>query len=185
MARLPEPETRAEILKTCTYAAIRLGMQDLSLLKLSQSSKVSSRMLIYHFGSKEKLIEEILTKVQETLRDRLVEKLRLEPPKSMQQALVELWKHGTSKEMESYFKTFFALYSASLFSRKRYEDFIKNSVEGWIAWANVLGSSNGAQERDLTLILAVLRGLFLDYWATLDRKRTTLALHAFLEKYIG
>jgi AcrR family transcriptional regulator len=185
MARLPEPEIRKQILETCVKVAIQSGMRDLSLLGLSKKTKVSSRMLIYHFGSKERLAQEIVGAVQKELRSKLEESLDQHKIKTIPEAILKLWDHGISREMESYFKTFFSLYSGSLLDRKKNAAFINSAINGWINWAKeaLQGAAPILSEADFTLLLSVLRGLFLDYWATRDQRRTTLALHLFLQRY--
>lgn len=185
MARLHEPELKEQILKACSKQAIRMGMRDLSLLRLSKEIDVSSRMLIYHFGSKEELLKEATLKAQQELRHRLEQLLVKNTQKSTKNALLQLWLQGISQEMEYYFVSFFNLYADSLIEKDSRSKFIELSIQGWMKWAKDCLSDHKPKlsETDLTVILAVLRGLFLDYWATRDRRRTTQAFETFLESY--
>src|SRR4051794_30855411 len=60
MARPPDPDRRASLLEAATAHVLDHGMANLSLRPLAQAISTSPRMLLYHFGSKEELVTEIL-----------------------------------------------------------------------------------------------------------------------------
>jgi AcrR family transcriptional regulator len=63
------------------YLADR-GIADLSLRSLAAATGTSARLLIYHFGSKERLLAEVLAALQGRLRDSFSEVLAAQNPSS-------------------------------------------------------------------------------------------------------
>src|SRR5204863_5443118 len=60
VARLPDPHRRADLLAAATQHVLDHGMAKLSLRPLARALSTSPRMLLYHFGSKEQLVTEVL-----------------------------------------------------------------------------------------------------------------------------
>jgi AcrR family transcriptional regulator len=186
MARTHDPHLKKDILKTCANQAIQMGMRNVSLLRLSQEIDISPRMLIYHFGSKDNLLKEATLEAQNELRSQLELLLVKNKTKDTKLALLQLWRHGISHKMEVYFVAFFNLYAEAIGNQEREkEEFITQSIDGWICWAKqtLFDHSPILSQTDYTVILALLRGLFLDYWATRDERRTTAAIKSFLNSY--
>ena len=67
MGRHPQPEIKQRLLDVCTDYALEHGLPD-RLEPLANAAGASSRMLIYHFGSR----DDLLRAVQDRPRKRLV-----------------------------------------------------------------------------------------------------------------
>jgi AcrR family transcriptional regulator len=67
MGRHPEPKIRQRLLDACTDHALEHGLPD-RLAPLAAASGASSRMLIYHFETRDLLLREILEEGRPTLR---------------------------------------------------------------------------------------------------------------------
>ena len=63
MGRPPNPEARAALLHQAAAYVLQHGLSDLSLRPLAAALGVSARLLLYHFGSKEHLVTEVLATV--------------------------------------------------------------------------------------------------------------------------
>jgi AcrR family transcriptional regulator len=182
VARTVDAKLRDQILADCVDAALKSGIRKISLAQLSKITGVSRRMLIYHFGSVEQLIAETLSGAQQRLRDRLHKVWIKDSRLDSRQAILTLWNQSISPSMEESIRAYFNLYVEALEDRDGFRDFISYTVPGWISWTKAELSEHkpALSECDLTLILSILRGLLLDYWATRDRVRTTRALESFL-----
>lgn len=69
MAR--DPSTKDRLLSAMAAHVLTHGLNDASLRPLARAAGTSDRMLIYHFGSKEGLIAELLTRIGAMFRDTL------------------------------------------------------------------------------------------------------------------
>lgn len=65
MARPANPEIRARLRERAVDYVISHGAADLTLRPLARALKTNARMLVYHFGSREGLMREILTGLRE------------------------------------------------------------------------------------------------------------------------
>ena len=65
MARPPEPKIRARLRDQAVDYVLAHGFHDFALRPLAQALKTNARMLVYHFGSREGLMREILAGVRE------------------------------------------------------------------------------------------------------------------------
>ena len=66
MARPPEPHIRARLRDQAIDYVLRHGVSDLALRPLAKALKTNARMLVYHFGSREGLMREILVALRES-----------------------------------------------------------------------------------------------------------------------
>ena len=64
MARPVDPTRRAATLAKAAEYVLEHGLADLSLRPLAKALGTSPRMLLYDFGSKERLIHEILAEIR-------------------------------------------------------------------------------------------------------------------------
>lgn len=185
MPRTVDIELRQSILKSCVDAALKAGIRKVSLAELSKITGVSRRMLIYHFGTVEKLVEETLSGAQERIRSEFHRILVQKNSLDSRQVILTLWSQSISGRMEPSIRAYFQLYLEAIENRDRYKGFIEFTVPGWISWTQkeLEGLKPEITATELTLILSILRGLHLDYWATRDRNRTTRALETFLRDY--
>lgn len=60
MGRRPHPERRAALLAACTDELLRHGLPGLRLAKMAAAAGTSSRMLLYHFTTRDQLVLEAL-----------------------------------------------------------------------------------------------------------------------------
>ena len=123
-------------------------------------------MLLYDFGSKERLIDEVLAEI----RRREVGLLEAEV-----RTLEDIWRWISAPEREPFLRLFFELYVDAL-ERDEAEPLVPD-------WVDYLRSSwrPRVDSATATLMVAVVRGLLLDLLATGDRRRTNAALRRFAE----
>jgi AcrR family transcriptional regulator len=157
MARPVNPSRRAETLERAAEYVLENGLAGLSLRPLAAALGTSPRMLLYDFGSKERLVAETLAQIrrhEERLLDTEVHTLE------------EVWRWISAPEREPFLRVFFEVYVDAM---KRGE--ASPFVEDWLAFL-----SRRVDEATATLLIAVVRGLLLDRLATGDEGRTDAAL---------
>src|SRR5215469_16076428 len=65
MARPPDPRIRARLLDQAADYVLSHGLGDVTLRPLARALNTNARMLVYHFGSREGLMREVLSCVRE------------------------------------------------------------------------------------------------------------------------
>ena len=155
------------------------GVADLSLRGLAAAIGTSHRMLIYHFGSKEGLLIEVIRAVEAQQRDTLAA-LDVDPGLSPSDVARRMWQHLSDPALWPNERLFFETYGQALQARPHTVEFLDGIVESWLEPIAALRGAQGvppdrarAQAR---LDLAITRGLLLDLLATGDRAGTTDAV---------
>lgn len=158
------------------------GVSDLTLRGLAAAIGSSHRMLLYHFGSKEGLLVEVIRLVEQRQLDALAD-LELESltPAEITRAF---WRRLSAPKLAANERLFFEIYGQALQGRPGTTELLDGIVDSWLA--PVIALLDGvdfphehaaAQAR---LGIAVTRGLLLDLLATGNRR----ACNAAMEQYI-
>jgi AcrR family transcriptional regulator len=162
------------------------GLGDLSLRTLAAELHTSHRMLIFHFGSKEKLWVEIARTVEQRQRERLADML---PDSSLptREALWTWWKHISDPSLWPNERLFFELYGQALQQRPHTAEFLDGIVDDWVDQVAQASVAQGVPEptarAHARLGVAVTRGLLLDLLATGATERVDQAMWAFIDLY--
>jgi len=159
------------------------GLGDLSLRGLAAGIGTSHRMLIYHFGSMEQLLVEIVQAMEEQQRAGFAELLaELEdgPPIELLRAF---WRRLTDPALGPHERLFFELYGQALQGRPGSVALLDGIVSAWVEPMTALGVRHGlapeTARSQARLGLAVTRGLLLDLLATGDRAAVDKAAELF------
>jgi AcrR family transcriptional regulator len=184
MPRTPDPERRAAVLAAATEHVLEHGMGDLSLRPLATALSTSPRMLLYHFGSKEQLVTEILAAARVRQADLTASWASQQSGLSPAQLLRRFWRWQID-EHRPFLRLFFEVYALALQDPERFPGFPADAVDSWLPLvSNTLraaGVPKRQTQRAATVVIAAYRGLLLDVLATDDAKRTTAALDLFLD----
>ena len=78
MGRQPQPQIRQRLLDVCTDYSLEHGLPD-RLEPLATAAGTSSRMLIYHFGTRDGLLREILRQARQRQVEAFTDLIRLRP----------------------------------------------------------------------------------------------------------
>jgi AcrR family transcriptional regulator len=152
------------------------GLAELSLRPLADEIGTSSRLLIYHFESKEKLI----TSVMEEARARTQRSFAELIEQSNNDAdLRVFWEWVTDAKNVGYARLLFEVQVLALRKPDTYARYLEDAS---VSWLDVIESRipKSPQSRAIaTLCSAVIDGLLLDYMSTGDLGRTTDALSLF------
>ena len=90
MGRQRQPQIRQQLLDTCTDYALAHGLPD-RLGPLAVAAGTSSRMLIYHFETRDRLLREILGQARARQIAAFTELLRLRPGEPYLETLARAW----------------------------------------------------------------------------------------------
>ena len=154
-----------------------VGVGDPSLRQLAAALGTSHRMLIYHFGSKEGLLVEIVRTVEAAQRQALAD-LEAEAEAAggtLADVMRRFWQRLADPSLWPAERLFFELYGQALQGRPHVASFLDGIVTSWLGPATDLARRHGMPEPEARatarLGLAVTRGLLLDLLATGDRAR--------------
>ena len=165
-------ELRAAVVRYLTLH----GLADLSLRPLARAVGSSPRVLLYYFGSKEKMVIDILAEI----RRQQVASFGEISGATFGEGCRLTWKVMSAPDSEPLFRLFFEAYGIALRRPKLYKEFLRATVEDWVKLVAEELRREGHRRAEArafaTLVLAGLRGFMLDYCNTRDRKRLDRAV---------
>ena len=183
----PSTNTRERLLTAAVDYAAEHGLTDLSLRTLAAGLGTSHRMLIFHFGSKEGLLVEVVRAVEAQQRA-LLDELRANPQLGPLDQMRALWQHLTSPALWPYERLFFEVYAQGLQGKAPAKRLLEDAIDAWLApIADLLVSQGMPWEEasaDARLAIAVTRGLLLDLLATGDIDAVDAAMDRFTALYL-
>jgi AcrR family transcriptional regulator len=171
MPRPPDPDRRAKTLERAAEYVLDHGLEGLSLRPLAAALGTSPRMLLYDFGSKEQLIDEILAEVRRR-EERLIAERQIDFRGAPGDALGAVWEWVSAEERAPFMRLFFETYVDAL----RRPGAAQPLVRDWVDFLE-----REVDAATATLFIAVIRGLLLDRLAADDPARTDAALERFAE----
>lgn len=176
MGRRPQPEIRERLIDACTDHALAHGLPD-RLAPFAEATGVSSRMLIYHFGTRDSLIREVLGRARQRQLEAFGALLRARPDEPYPRTLGRAWSAISGPEGRRYLRIFTPLHDRA--GGPLWPDFRRGATTDWLAPLEDGLRSIGRADL-ATVVLAVIRGLLMDLDATGDADRTDRAFRAFI-----
>lgn len=177
---------RARLLAATVEHVARHGLADLSLRALAEAIGTSHRMLIYHFGSKEGLLAEVVATVEAGQREILAGLAASDEPPHV--AVRRFWRGLVDPAVREHERLFFEVVAQALQGRPGTERLRETLVGPWVEVVAADGVRRGlppdvarAQAR---LGMAVTRGLLLDLLATDDLDGVDAAMELFLDAFV-
>ena len=182
MARPRNPGIRARLRDQAVDYVLSHGVADLALRPLAKALKTSARMLIYHFGSREGLMRQILTGIREREDARIQAWFQSgEKPRPMPEFLSWYWKRLSAPRARPAVRLIFELYSLALRNPHDYPGVLEDPLAYWQKLTEKAGIGSKVDSVEPTLLLATTRGLLLDLCATGDRARVERAMEALAQ----
>src|SRR5215213_211203 len=174
---------RERLLSAAVEHVSRHGVGDISLRGLAAALGTSHRMLIYHFGSREALLIEVIRTVEEQQRAALAETLRDtdEPPAEIMR---RMWARVADPALWPNERLFFEVYAQALQGSPHALPLLDGIVDAWVEPLAALvapGLPRDAARAEARLGVAVVRGLLLDLLATGDRAAVDAAMERYIE----
>jgi AcrR family transcriptional regulator len=174
------PAGRAtELLAGAVAYLSREGIENFSLANLATALGTSSRMLIYHFGSR----DELLASVQREMRHQVTEELRSRHFDTLSEAVRATWNYYVPRL--PHMELFYHLTSRSFEDPDAFTSFTGTAVSDWEQFFLEVAVREGYQSRDAVpagrLALAGFRGLIHDLLLTGDLKHLSRSIDMFAE----
>jgi AcrR family transcriptional regulator len=164
------------------------GLGDLSLRKVAAAIGTSHRMLLYHFGSKNGLLLEVVRTVEARSRGHFGEVGHAAGLES-DRVIREMWQFVADPVQGDFERLFFALYGRALQGNAEVRPLLGESITSWLEANDALAEAQGMAPEQARvharLGLAVVRGLLLDLLATGDRVGVDASLEVFARRYAG
>jgi AcrR family transcriptional regulator len=182
MSRTANSQRPRELHDAIANYLIKHGLTGLSLRPLAKVVGSSPRMLLYYFGSKEKMIAAVIADIRQRQR------AAYETPeaRSFAEACWIIWKRMSAPESEPHFRLYFEIYGMALRHPKQYKDFLHETVEDWLrevaAPLRREGHTRAEARAFATVMISGLRGFMLDFCTTRDRRRLNRAVNMWLSR---
>ena len=168
---------KQELLEATIGYLVEHGLADLSLRPLAAATGTSARLLIYHFGSRERLLAEVLDTLQTRLRESFAE---VAVSKEGEPPLRTFWKWATSRRNFASLRLLYELQILAAQNPESYGHYLARNSQDWLELVRTALPPAERTGAMATLLVAVFDGLFLELISTGDRRRTTAALDEFI-----
>lgn len=190
MARPHDPRIAPRLLDLAADSLLNRGLHGLSLRPLASDLGVSPRTLLYHFGSKEKLIVEAIRHLRR--RQPAIRKLLEDPPtasatasESISEMLGRLWDEARQPQSRPFLALYFELAALSVRDPATYRPLIRALDDDWIQAMRGQLTSLAVQpqrmEAAISTALAGYRGALLQALTTDDWKAADEAINCIIE----
>lgn len=176
MGRPPNPQAKADLLGKAAAYVLEHGLSDLSLRPLALAVGVSPRLLLYHFGSKENLVTEVLAQIFE---QQPLLFAAPDPQFSPAQRLDALWAQLTSKRMKPFLRSLFEVELRAMDGDPHYAQFARGALQGWLEVT--AAHLSGAPPPVARVLLSSLTGLLVIRFSTGDEQGTDEGYEALRE----
>ncbi|MEV0964042.1 TetR/AcrR family transcriptional regulator [Streptomyces sp. NPDC049910] len=169
MPRPPDLAKRRQLLERIHDYVIRNGLSGLSLRPLATELGTSDRMLLYYFGTKERLIAEVLAMDDRRPLLRIRDRLDAAGPPgdaaAMRRLMEEVWQLFTAPDVRASFPLHVEVMADSLLHPERYGPVMHNALTQWTdLLASTLRGTGMPEDRariHATLLVGAVFGLQL------------------------
>ena len=178
MARPLDPDRRARTLAKAADYVLEHGLEGLSLRPLAAALGTSTRMLLYDFESKERLVDEVLAEIRRRLAERLAE---LQAGRGDADTLAEIWSWVSAEERAPFMRVFFQTHVDAMTHPEAHEARGRPMIDDWLRFLGSRWEPATLDPATATLYVAVIRGLLLDRLTAPDPDRVDEALRRFVD----
>jgi AcrR family transcriptional regulator len=180
----PTGGARERLLAAAMEHVAQHGVGNMSLRGLAEALGTSHRMLIYHFGSRDGLLIEVIRAVEDQQRAALAQML-LDTDAPPAETMRRMWQRLADPALWPNERLFFEIYAQALQGSPHALPLLDGIVDQWVEPLTKIAVAQGQPEAEARaearLGVAVTRGLLLDLLATGDRE----AVDAAMERYIA
>ena len=181
MSRTASAQRPEDLLDAIVGYFTKHGIADLSLRPLARAVGSSPRVLLYYFGSSEKMVDRALARLRERQRARYLEMPGTFPTAADYFAI---WQSMKAREALPHFRLFFEVYGLALRHPRRYSGFLNAAINDWLDFLDNAASRKRygrAKSRALaTVVVSGYRGFMLDYCASRDHARLDRAVKLWI-----
>ena len=179
MSRPNEPKKKEILVERCLAIALERGTLGSSINEIAKKIGTSSRMLVYHFGSKNELERQIVSLLEARLQEKLrsFQSLAIQETDHSVKPFLEMWQHLTSPDMCGLLKLTMELNQRAMQGDAETRQFLEQENQKWIATLSQL-----LNNEDIALSLFYLfQGAIMDFLTTGRAHPGRRAITAFLE----
>jgi AcrR family transcriptional regulator len=157
------------------------GLSSFQLRAFAPSIGISHRVVIHYFGSKDRLLAEVFHRL------RLDDIVRFRQTSTTARELaLQLWDYYTADGNELRVFMFFELVSTACQQTEEFVDFL-DSLDSWVYFMAELAQREGFRPTDAKrrarVVIAAVRGLYIDLYSGGDRKGCEEALRELLDAF--
>jgi len=171
---------KAVLLENLIAYLIRHGVADLSLRPMAAAVGTSARLLIFHFGSKERLLIEALEEVQARLQRSLADLLAGESGVARAAPLRLFWDWALKEPNFPQLRMLYQLQILAAQDHRTYGRYLKRNSLNWLELVQAALKPSQRSTTLATLIVAVFDGLLIEVMSSGDRRRTSAAIDDFI-----
>lgn len=183
MPRAVDHRRRHAIVERAADHLLEHGVVAVSLRDLATAVGVSPRMLVHHFGSRERLLACALREARSRQREAFEARLASQHGRRYADVLADAWRWLAGEEAQPYLRLFGQLYALAGAPDSPHGEFLREAVLDWLPTIEAGFVADGvepATARELsTLTLAVIRGLLQDVSAIGDQERVGAAFDRY------
>ncbi|MEU1409120.1 TetR/AcrR family transcriptional regulator [Streptomyces sp. NPDC005728] len=190
MPRPPDPAKRRDLLNQVREYVTRNGLADLSLRPLARALGTSDRMLLYYFGTKERMIAEALALYERRplLRARTLLDTFGAPtdPAGLRRFMENVWRQFSAPDLRAMLPLYLEIMTASLLHPDRYGPVMHDIVTEWTGLLDSvfrdLGMAEARARTEAALLVDASFGLLIASLADGDWDRADAAFHVLLDR---
>jgi AcrR family transcriptional regulator len=171
---------KEELLEELLGYLLKHGVADVSLRPMAAAVGTSARLLIFHFGSKERLLTEVLELVQARLQRSLGDLLAMDHGSERAAPLRLFWDWALKDANFVQLRLLYQLQVLAAHDQKTYGKYLKKNSLSWLETVQAVLKPSQRSPLLATLIVAVFDGLFIEVMSTGDRRRTSAAIDEFI-----
>jgi AcrR family transcriptional regulator len=183
MSRTADDSRPTELLDAIVRYLVKHGVAEVSLRPLAKAVGSSPRVLLYYFGSKEKLLALSIRRLRDLQRAGFG-KLRDARYENPSDACRAIWQQMSAPESLAMFQLSLETFTLALRHRRQFANFLSTAVEDWLQFMSQSLIRQGAKPEDArafaTVVIAGFRGFLLDLCATRDRQRVDQAVEMWI-----
>ena len=169
-----------ELLEELLGYLLKRGVADVSLRPMAAAVGTSARLLIFHFGSKERLLTEVLELVQARLQRSLADLLAMDHGAERAAPLRLFWDWALKDANFIQLRLLYQLQVLAAHDQKTYGKYLKKNSLNWLETVQAVLKPSQRSPLLATLIVAVFDGLFIEVMSTGDRRRASAAIDEFI-----
>lgn len=172
-------QRKSELLDAAIRYLTDNGLADLSLRPLAAKIGTSARLLVFHFKSKEGLIEDVLDEVQARIQASFVTIATKKLPRPVA-PMKMFWLWATNKRNLPYLRLMYEVHFIALQNPRVYARYLRRASFDWVEIIEARLPEALRTKATATLCAAVFDGLVIEFLGTGDLRRTTRALDQFV-----
>ena len=178
-------ERRDELIGKALDYLLAHGVAGLSLRPLAADVGTSARLLVYHFGSKDGLIQAVMDEARSRIQKSFAATASRSAEGGVDGVMHAFWTSIIRPANARLLKLLFEVQVLALQNPSVYAHYLEGTSSSWLALIEASIPPNRERRAAATLAAAVIDGLLIEYLSTGDRRRTTEALGLFTRTMAG